>query len=178
MQVARAGGGRSSREKIMPVIVKHKCGAMLELTLDMAGKVGTCPSCGGTLTIPEHDELRAMMQEARARHLHHEMEETAAALPPPVKSPSPPKQATPAKPADDLYAQIHFIDEEPPPRPTKLHCPNCNHDMPPEGIICVNCGMNLKTGQKLGTKVAKPPAPPPETKIPAPNHKPHEKKPE
>ena len=161
----------------MPVIVKHKCGALLELTLDMAGKNGKCPSCGGTLVIPAHDELRTLMQEALAKHLHREMEEAAAAAPPPLKPAAAPKPAS-SKPVDDLYANIHFIDEEVKPLPAKGHCPNCNHIMPPEGIICVNCGWNLKTGHKLGTTVAKPPAPPAPTKIPPPNHKAHEKKPE
>jgi ribosomal protein L40E len=43
-------------------------------------------------------------------------------------------------------------------------CPDCGAALPPDAVLCVACGLNLKTGQKmpsqLGTK-AKPNTPPP-----------------
>ena len=30
-------------------------------------------------------------------------------------------------------------------------CPKCRHELPKDAVLCVNCGLNLKTGKKLKT---------------------------
>lgn len=35
------------------------------------------------------------------------------------------------------------------------HCPACNHKLPAGAVLCVECGMNLSTGQKMQTTAAK-----------------------
>lgn len=138
----------------MPVVLRHKCGAILEVALEMAGRRGKCPTCGGVVAVPAEDALRQKMTEARAAHLHRQIEKIA-----PAPVPSAPKEVE----ADtEEEEEIRFADEEvseptePPPQPGTRHCPYCNHVMTHDGIICVNCGTNTKTGQKLDTRIAPP----------------------
>ncbi len=35
-------------------------------------------------------------------------------------------------------------------------CPSCNQPVKPNAVICINCGFNLKSGQRLQTAVGKP----------------------
>ncbi|RKY27048.1 MAG: hypothetical protein DRP79_03895 [Planctomycetota bacterium] len=187
----------------MPVVVKHKCGTLLEVRMDMAGKRGTCPVCGGLIVVPEHDELRLLMQKARSNHLHREIVEEGV-TPAQEASPRPafPPEAAPETPQDDFakdmeeFADIELSDLELPsnigfdepvkqaetsethhpekpaeaasaPRPAEKPkpataaksaeeaetkpCPFCGAPMPTDGVICVNCGTNIATGEKLGT---------------------------
>lgn len=145
-------------EKKMPVVLKHKCGALLELTLEMAGKSGTCPSCGGAIAVPWHDKLRELMQEARAAHLHHESAEKDAET-------SPPKPPVAPAAKEDEFANVHFAGlDEPTTRPEHKHCPECNHVLSDDAVICVNCGTNVKTGHKIDTSIVTPKTPPPKDK--------------
>jgi RNA polymerase subunit RPABC4/transcription elongation factor Spt4 len=155
--------------------------------MDMAGKRGTCPVCGGLIVVPGHDELRLLMQKARSNHLHREMVEEGV-TPAPEASPRPafPPEAAPEPPQDDFakgmeeFADIELSDlelpsdigfEEPvreaetsetyhPEKAAKAAkseeaetkpCPFCGAPMPADGVICVNCGTNIITGEKLGT---------------------------
>jgi hypothetical protein len=38
-----------------------------------------------------------------------------------------------------------------------LACPSCGNTLSPSAKLCVNCGYNLATGEKLGTQVARTP---------------------
>ncbi len=176
----------------MPVVIKHKCGTLLELRMDMAGKRGVCPVCDGIIVVPEHEELRKLMQKARANHLHKEMtaEGIATTAPPPADA-APPESDF----ASDLedFAEMGISDielppasdpdktaapEAPPPRAAQpphmkppeeekpaetaetetKHCPFCGEQMPADGIICVKCGTNIATGEKLGTVTGSEPS--------------------
>lgn len=37
---------------------------------------------------------------------------------------------------------------------TGASCPSCDSELPPNAVLCVNCGYNLQTGQKLETMTA------------------------
>lgn len=40
-------------------------------------------------------------------------------------------------------------------------CPDCGADLPPQAVLCVSCGLNLKTGQKMASQLGGPqPGPP------------------
>jgi DNA-directed RNA polymerase subunit RPC12/RpoP len=121
----------------MPVVVKHRCGAVLELTLDMAGKRGKCPKCGAAVTVPEHERLLQLMKEARAAHMPKGAEE---------KKPPAPKPAM----REEEFGSLTLANDEPKAKPEARHCPTCGHTVSAEAIICVNCGTNVKTGRKIG----------------------------
>ncbi len=36
---------------------------------------------------------------------------------------------------------------------TKTACPDCGAELPPNAVLCVACGLNLKTGQKIATQM-------------------------
>ncbi len=170
----------------MPVVVKHKCGTLLELRMDMAGKRGVCPVCDGIIVVPEHEELRKLMQKARANHLHKEMtaEGIATTAPPPesdfasdledfaeigisdIELPpaSDPDKAAAPEAAPPRAAQPPHMkppEEEKPAETAETetkHCPFCGEQMPADGIICVKCGTNIATGEKLGTVTGSEPS--------------------
>jgi len=41
---------------------------------------------------------------------------------------------------------------------TKSVCPDCGAELPPQAVLCVACGLNLKTGQKITSQVGAAPA--------------------
>ncbi len=58
--------------------------------------------------------------------------------------------AKPSTPASDTAPALSRTD------PTK--CPGCGSRIKPEAIICINCGLNLREGRKVQTKVITDPA--------------------
>ncbi|MDX9978800.1 MAG: hypothetical protein RBU25_02020, partial [Lentisphaeria bacterium] len=49
-------------------------------------------------------------------------------------------------------------------------CPDCGAALPPDAVLCVACGLNLKTGKKMPSQLgvkAKNPPPTPEKKAAA-----------
>jgi hypothetical protein len=53
------------------------------------------------------------------------------------------------EPVDD--GAYDFLEEEPVAKPVGGKCPGCGAKTPKEAVICVSCGLNFKTGQKLKT---------------------------
>jgi hypothetical protein len=109
----------------MPVHIKcGGCKKILKGPDHLAGKKVKCPHCGATLQIPPA-----------------ETEGAPAATQPP--------------PEDSLKS---LLDEEgftatPTTTSARINaCPGCGVEMPPGGVLCVNCGFHKELGQKLETK--------------------------
>jgi len=142
----------------MPVVFRHKCGQRISLSIDMAGKTGKCPQCGGLIVIPDRQALMGLVENARERHLGRKEKEEVG-----KPSPAPPKDIAPAAdkkkpvpPAPLPKPEVAAVSE----RAVETHsgedsktgkCPNCDSEVDAGAVICVNCGMNLKTGEKLKT---------------------------
>jgi len=67
----------------------------------------------------------------------------------PMTVPSPAGVAVAAAPA-----AVHYAPTPPPPiepaAPQAATCPNCGGAVAPRAILCIKCGTNLRTGQKMG----------------------------
>ena len=101
------------------------CGQTLKLKEEAAGKRGRCPKCQAVITVPAGSAAQSTEDHG----------------PRPEPAPPTPSSVTPPVPAS-------------PARPAPLHqgtCPSCGGGLAPVAVICVNCGLNLRTGQKLQT---------------------------
>jgi hypothetical protein len=101
-----------------------ECKKQVKATTELQGKKVRCKGCGHVFTIP-------------------------AAAPGKDAKPAPAKAA--AKPADDddlkAYSVTAAADD------AKPRCPHCAMELENEDVvICIHCGYNLKTRQRLGTK--------------------------
>jgi hypothetical protein len=58
---------------------------------------------------------------------------------------------TPEEDAGDVYGVAAEAPQVPGPAAggTVRHCPSCHQAMPPDAVICVGCGLDLRTGRKL-----------------------------
>ncbi|MEQ8790865.1 MAG: hypothetical protein RIC55_31675 [Pirellulaceae bacterium] len=114
----------------MPIKVTCQCGQSFAAKDEMAGKTVRCPKCKQPLKIPG-----------------------GASRP---TSPSAPQSAqprgVPAAPANDLGDLFDEIGLAPPePTATGHPCPSCGQPMRPGAVLCVNCGFNLQTGQRVAS---------------------------
>jgi hypothetical protein len=112
------------------------CGRQFTWKPELAGKSAKC-KCGATIKVPAQPQASAS---------------ASAPKPPPPPAPE-------GNPLDDAY---DFAEPTPPPLPkrsqaaaapagTGAGCPSCGASMLPGAVICVSCGFNLKTGQKMST---------------------------
>lgn len=60
--------------------------------------------------------------------------------------------------------------------PNQTVCPDCGAELPPNAVLCVACGLNLKTGQKMPTQMGQ--AAPAKDKAPAKSQAPAKDKPQ
>ncbi len=122
------------------------CGKVLKLRDEAAGKRGRCPYCKGVITVPE-----SPMDEGDLIEI---VPADAPKKPPALSKPAvakPPPPAIPPKPV------------QPQATPAARVCPGCKQPLAEKAVICINCGLNLKTGKKLQTVFEEPkPAPEPE----------------
>ena len=78
-------------------------------------------------------------------------EDASAAKPSPAgnkPSKSKPAPAASSLDADDLTVAEDPEDEPPPPEPT-MACPECGEQIKQSSVLCIHCGLNLKTGEKI-----------------------------
>lgn len=88
------------------------------------------------MAAPVEDELIPLADENSAAHSvagHQLMAATAVGAPAIAAKPSP----------------------KPRGQSKNGHCPACNHKLPSGAVLCVECGMNLATGQKMQTTAPK-----------------------
>ena len=125
------------------------CGKTLKLRDEAAGKRGRCPFCKGVVTVPsadsEEDELVEIIPPTAPK-----TEQRPPAPPPPAEARTTPPPL-PTTPTGEQTSATERI------------CPGCKSSLNDKAVICISCGLNLKTGKKLQTVFEKPePAPEPE----------------
>jgi hypothetical protein len=117
------------------------CGKSYRWKPEMAGRSAKC-GCGGKLVVPAERPAPPSNGAATAPKVAPATPAPAPARPPvsavpqakpSLLSPRPVKAAAPAGPA----------------------CPWCNKPLPEGAVLCVNCGYNLKTKQRIAVVVEK-----------------------
>ncbi len=159
----------------MPIVLKHTCGKKLLIDIDMAGKTGICPQCKGTIVVPEKHTLIKLIEKARAAHLHRKKIEELGTTAPIVaevkiaeeaapeihEAPQPKVETEQLPPSEDALNVLEFSDDDlpadAPEEPPIPKCPSCNAEVAPDAIICINCGTNLQTGERLQTEAVEEP---------------------
>ncbi|MEZ6089754.1 MAG: hypothetical protein R3C05_17345 [Pirellulaceae bacterium] len=111
----------------MAIQFQCQCGKELKLKDEFAGKKIRCPSCQQPLQVPAVDDLAADL--------------------PPVQQFAQPTPAAAGHPgAGGLGA---LFDEEGMGPLSGPVCMGCAKEMRPGTVICMNCGFNMQTGQRL-----------------------------
>jgi hypothetical protein len=109
----------------MPIKVACQCGAAFAAKDELAGRTVACPKCKQPLKIPAPQAIAASTQ--------------AAAVAP---------QAAPVSHANaDLFDDLGLRARA----SADARCPSCGSDLPPNAVLCVKCGYNLKLGKKMQT---------------------------
>ncbi|HUN82611.1 MAG TPA: hypothetical protein VMV81_13990 [Phycisphaerae bacterium] len=122
--------------------LKCKCGKILRVSTDLAGRKVACPACKTTYRVPTAEpvgttktlaESPARVNAPSAPALDRsDMDLTAAAV-----------AATPSE--LDLLSEIELI-------PSGATCPRCKKQQPGGAKICVTCGIVLATGERIGVQ--------------------------
>lgn len=136
------------------------CGKRLKAAEQHAGKRAKCNGCGQIVSIPGAKSV---------------VPAPAAAMAQKSSSPSIPiaKSVATAVPKAVLVASANHLDDffnaevptalpantrtssssgaSSPARQGMKTCPGCNQTLSPAAVICINCGYNLNTGQKMKT---------------------------
>jgi len=139
------GESRPSRIK-----VRCKCGAKIALPLDSAGRRARCPNCQRAFRVPDPGGA----DKAAPR--------PAAAGGVPSSESPPPLDGIEAIAADDdgvfKLAPLTIPQPAATPAPQKSAdaapartCPSCHKALPERAVICVDCGIDLRTGRSLMT---------------------------
>lgn len=116
------------------------CGKRYGWKPEIAGKKAKC-KCGEVMSVPASAPPAAPASAPASR-----------AVPPP---PPPP----PADQQDDLYGFREDV-----PASNSAHdgtCPSCHAELDAGAVVCMNCGYNTKTGQRMGTSMGGAAPPPP-----------------
>lgn len=149
----------------MPIALKHQCGQILRLSIDMAGKVGRCPQCGARIEIPDRETLMSLIEEAGGKSAPPQPGEplqdaasarTAKATADFADTPLDGPASVDAKDPQIEFPGAPEVPEDSLPKPK---CPNCGNEVAPDAIICIGCGTNLKTGERIQTKMDDTPKP-------------------
>ncbi|MBM3999295.1 MAG: hypothetical protein FJ297_07110 [Planctomycetes bacterium] len=111
----------------MPITIACRCGQKLNVKDELAGKRVKCPKCGAALSIPGSDPSVAGSARGDAR-------------------------AAPASKAahrrqDDAFDEIGLILRG----EGEAECPSCRSAVPKNAVLCVNCGYNFQSGQRIQT---------------------------
>jgi DNA-directed RNA polymerase subunit RPC12/RpoP len=122
------------------------CGRQFTWKPELAGKAAKC-KCGATISVPAKPQPPASAPGA-APAASRAPAARAAAVPPP-----PPPAADEGNPLDAYDFNESETAAPPPGRgaaaDTGARCPSCGAGVSPGAVLCVSCGFNLKTGQKM-----------------------------
>lgn len=132
-------------------VVCSGCQTKYQVPPVLAGKKIRCKSCGGAIAVP------GVAAKAKAAAAKPAAAATPVAAKPAAGKPSASAAApagTAAPGASEEWGQIsayEVIKEVDLPR-----CPHCAHDMEEGEIVCLNCGYNTITRERLPNKVLEP----------------------
>ena len=123
----------------MPMQVRcPKCKTVIKVSGKLAGKKAKCPKCSQVLQLPSAKGKSATGGAAK---------KAAPPAPPPADSLAPPMQDSAGYGLADEAADEQAESSEP------STCPKCNRTLEPGAVVCVECGINVKTGKELKTDV-------------------------
>src|SRR5688572_22394864 len=105
----------------MTIKVACRCRAQLKVKDELAGRRVKCPKCGEVLIVPRPEPVP-----------------TAKAIA--ISAATPPAQV-----------ESHVVAPEPTPPAKKQACPSCQAALPPDAVLCVQCGFHLLQGKRLTT---------------------------
>ncbi len=122
-------------------IIRCSCGAKLGVASGAAGTSVRCPRCKTQVAVPPAAEV-----EAQSSPWDDLLSEAAAS----------PKVADPAMRVGSQSPEprLRAGGIQPSPTASQPHgrtCPGCKRTLPKGAVVCVNCGMNLKSGRRLMT---------------------------
>jgi len=157
----------------MPITFEcTKCQGPITVVEKLAGVTINCPKCKASLKVPAASEPSAEAPKASAAsgraaapaapaasasaraQAPAKPAKPAAPAPEPEPAPAPkpkPKAPVARKPVEE--PELELVTEQPPslaadgPAQT---CSNCQALIPADALICLNCGMNMKTGRIAG----------------------------
>lgn len=124
----------------MPELV-HDCGKRVTFPSGTEGKRGTCPHCGGRLTVPGGDAPPPQKQIELSPPPR--WDEYLAYLE--DRGPAPRYFVMPAKLMLKAEADEKW-DERIKARPSKYRCPSCRFHLEVDQLICTQCGLDLRSG--------------------------------
>lgn len=107
----------------MPIKVTCSCGKSFNAKHELAGKRVRCPQCKEPIAIPNVQDPDELQLEA------------------PINAPK-------YNPLDDI-----LNEEGVKATPTGPTCPSCAEPIQAEAIVCIECGFNISTGEKMSTFV-------------------------
>ncbi|MEZ6136878.1 MAG: hypothetical protein R3C53_18440 [Pirellulaceae bacterium] len=105
----------------MAIKFKCGCGHVLSVPDKFAGKNGKCPKCQKVLKVPTPKVGVASPAQPAAR----------------------PAPVAPAGQLDSLFDEVGLTQKSGP------ICPSCAAEIKPGTVVCVACGTNLQTGEKM-----------------------------
>jgi len=132
----------------MPCKIRCPCGRRLTAPDSAVGKAVRCPGCGKTFTIPVPTAApppSAGFAGATEQPLG------PLGLEIPGVKPRPPGASTFDLKGDAKRAAVQAADGE-----DVRACPFCQVPCEPGAVICINCGLNFQTGERIVTEQAKP----------------------
>jgi uncharacterized Zn finger protein (UPF0148 family) len=132
----------------MPIKVTCQCGQSFAAKDEMAGKAVRCPKCKQPLKIPGGPSQRPAGPAQGGAGGRGQA---------PAAGGAPAAAAAAGGDLGDLFDELGL--EAPAPTETGHPCPSCGRPMKQGAVLCVNCGFNLQTGQRVASEA---PPPPPE----------------
>ncbi len=108
----------------MPIKFKCKCGHVLSVSSNMAGKKGKCPKCANLLRVPTPKAQSAGVNASASAPAGGALSQMDGAL-------------------DSL------LDDAGLTKKTGPTCPKCLKDVKPGAVICTSCGFNFESGEQM-----------------------------
>ncbi len=117
----------------MPIRISCPCGKTLNVRDELAGKAVKCPGCGKTLKVAAAAKSGAAAPTKSA----------PASKSTPAKKAAPSPGPSPSDGLGDLFDEEGFSEQ------VDAVCPACRAEMAGGAALCVKCGYNIETGERL-----------------------------
>lgn len=136
----------------MPIKVACKCGQKFAAKDELAGKTVKCPKCGDPIKIPASQNQPAATSSQAQQKASAPAPQQAKAQDDDLLRMAP--AAAPRIGGDpflnDLLVEAGVTSDI---HHTGPRCPGCNAPIQTDAMLCVKCGYNLRTGQRIKSQV-------------------------
>ncbi len=129
------------------------CGQRLKASRSAAGRIFPCPRCGREQIVPapSEEEVPDKVEqpgesEKPIAKLSEAPEETPLELHEAPEEPEEPiveLHEAPEEPEEEVFSLVGYEVD------IATKCPTCAAELPPNAVICVACGTNIMTGEKV-----------------------------